>query len=64
MNAVIFAVLKDHFEKWSGGFSPDSTERITVYLDYARPRTIDREEARSALVAWMEREAAGHVDPN
>jgi hypothetical protein len=45
--------LKADFLAWSGGFEPESKYQITVYLDYARDSTLNREEVRNCLVGWM-----------
>ena len=52
------------FTKWSGGFPPEDSDQITVYLDYTLPSAsmaLDQAKefylfARDLLVEWMERE--------
>lgn len=45
--------IKAHFERWSGGFPPDSDDQITVYIDYAREDDADAEDVRDILKTWM-----------
>lgn len=58
MDTATITSLKQDFADWSGGFPPDSTEQITVYIDYSLSAQIDPEEARQVLVEWMQHEAA------
>ena len=50
------------FTKWSGGFPPEDSDQITVYLDYTLPvKTVGEAQevylfACDLLVEWMERE--------
>ena len=52
------------FTKWSGGFPPEDSDQITVYLDYTLPSAsmaLDQAKefylfAHDLLVEWMERE--------
>ena len=52
------------FTKWSGGFPPEDSDQITVYLDYTLPSAsmaLDQAKefylfARELLDEWMERE--------
>ena len=42
--------LLDDFREWSGGFTPDECDdQITVYLDYALPYGVNREDAEKLL---------------
>lgn len=52
--------LRSSFLAWSGGFPPESAEQVTVYVDYARDVDIDPDEARDALLEWMQ--AAPAID--
>lgn len=52
MDSDLAERLKKDFREWSGGFPPESDEKITVYLDYALPDGIDKEEAREVLEDW------------
>jgi len=45
--------LKRDFSEWSGGFEPESSEQITVYIDYACPARADLGEVRLVLMDWM-----------
>ena len=56
--------IKADFRRWSGGFSPESGDQITVYIDYALHRGIDRDEAREMLWEWMESEADSNLKRN
>ena len=56
MNDVIAATLKEDFRNWSGGFSPESREQISVYIDYAMPCDGDASalEVQEVLSVWMD----------
>ena len=45
--------LKDDYLQWTGGFTPDTDNEISVYLESARPADTDPGEARSILRRWM-----------
>ena len=45
--------IKNDFEEWSGGFSPESRYQITVYVDYALRDAVDPVEATNVLLRWM-----------
>jgi len=46
-------LVKRDFNRWSGGFYPDSEEEITEFIDCVLPTVIDKENARSILRAYM-----------
>jgi len=48
------AALREHFLEWSGGFPPESVDKITVYLDYARESNMPYDAARAYLLDWYE----------
>ena len=45
--------LKDDYEVWSGGFSPDCVGDIEAYLTYTLPVGVDVFWARDVLSDWM-----------
>lgn len=51
-NDELHSLTRD-FLAWTGGFEPESMHQITVYLDYACDSTLNCEEARKSLIAWM-----------
>jgi hypothetical protein len=54
IEAAKIEALKEHFRSWSGGFKPESEDQITVYIDYAIVSDLETEEARDALLDWLE----------
>ncbi|MCC7292627.1 MAG: hypothetical protein IT449_11260 [Phycisphaerales bacterium] len=51
-NEELLSLTRD-FLDWSGGFAPESLHQLTVYLDYALDPSLEREDARDYLIAWM-----------
>lgn len=47
------SALREDFLAWSGDSPPESEHQITVYLDYAAPSNIDKDQAHHFLRAWM-----------
>lgn len=56
MDEKTAAAIREDFLTWSGGFSPDSDMEIFVYIEYAAPRDIDKQELTELLNAWMDSE--------
>jgi hypothetical protein len=52
---TVKAVIAD-FETWSGGFPPDSSQEIFVYVEYARDLRLDPNEVTKVLRDWMAEE--------
>lgn len=53
MDDAMLARLKQTFREWSGGFPPDSSHEVTVFIDYAMESEFDAFEARVQLLEWM-----------
>ena len=51
----IWRELENDFLKWSGGFPPESTHQITVYVDYANPFAFSELHVTAYLREWMTR---------
>ena len=49
------AVIED-FETWSGGFPPESSQEIFVYVEYACDRRLDGVAVTCLLRDWMDEE--------
>jgi hypothetical protein len=49
------AIRKD-FLVWSGGFPPQSSQEVWVYVETARPFDTDAGEVTRLLLDWMEKD--------
>ncbi|MCI0334162.1 MAG: hypothetical protein L0228_13170 [Planctomycetes bacterium] len=55
MNEQTVSRIKRDFQDWSGGFAPESTYQIIVYIDYALPcdNGAREEDVGDILTNWM-----------
>jgi hypothetical protein len=62
MSHALADVIRSDFLEWSGGFPPESTYEVYVYVELARPRHMNEDDVREFLLGWMNEGAPRHND--
>ncbi|MCL4207922.1 MAG: hypothetical protein KJ000_36005 [Pirellulaceae bacterium] len=54
MNQQLRQAIRENFLVWSGGFPPQSSQEVWVYVETARPFDTDANAVTTLLFDWMD----------